>query len=194
MSKSLSEFSDVELLVLIKSGNKAAFEEVYQRYWGILYIHVLKFLRNEEEAKDVLQDLFVSLWMKSADLNINTSLSAYLYSAIRNKAFNLIDRKAIQDNYVQSIAQFIDRNEYTSDQDLRLKELKHEIESEINRLPEKMRKIFEMSRIEYLSHKEIAEKLGISDKTVRKQINNAIKIIRNKVNCSPLTVIFMLFK
>ena len=69
-----SEFSDFNMIQLVKTGDHSAFSEIYNRYWGILYAHCLKMLRNEAEAQDVLQDLFMSFWTKSAELDLKTNL------------------------------------------------------------------------------------------------------------------------
>lgn len=177
-----SKFSDQELTALLQKGDPSAFAEIYERYWGVLYIHALKMLRDEDEVKDVLQELFSSLWAKAAGLQLSTSLSSYLYAAVRNKVFNLIEHQKIKRNYSASIIQFSQQGDYVTDELLRINELKQLIEKEVMKLPSKMREVFELSRNSYLSHKEIAEQLGISDKTVRKQINNAIKILRLRLS------------
>ena len=178
------EFPDADLIKLVGSGDHTAFTEIYERYWGLLFVHAMKILRDEEEVKDVLQELFSSLWRKSAELQFSTSVSSYLYTAVRNKIFNLIEHQKVKMNYSTSISKFIQQGEFLTDEHIRLNELKKIVESEIALLPQKMREIFEMSRNQQLSHKEIAEKLGISDKTVRKQINNALKILKVKLNVS----------
>lgn len=188
------EFSDADLIKLISSGDHTAFSEIYERYWGVLFIHAMKMLRDEDEVKDLLQELFTGLWSKSAGLQFQTSVSAYLYAATRNKVFNLIAHQKVKRNYSEQISKFIQQGEFITDEQVRLNELKRIIESEVALLPEKMREIFEMSRTQQLSHKEIAEKLGISDKTVRKQINNALKILKSKLNISTGLLLVLLMR
>jgi len=175
-------YTDQELTGLLKSGDHSAFSEIYSRYMGILYVHALKMLRDADEAEDVVAELFTSLWEKAADLNFNNTLSAYLYRAVKNKVFNILAHRKIKEAYFESLQTYIDGGEWNTTELYRAKELAKIIENEVAKMPSKMREVFEMSRNLNLSHKEIAAELGISDKTVKKQINNAIKMLRLKVN------------
>ncbi|MNY42681.1 RNA polymerase sigma factor [compost metagenome] len=121
---------------------------------------------------------------------LSSKLSVYLYGAVRHKFFNSLDHEKVKANYRASLSTFIDSGEYTTDNLLREKELIHLIEKEVSLLPPKMREVFELSRKEHLSHKEIAGRLNISDKTVKKQMNNAIKIL--KVKLGPFFSLFMI--
>ncbi len=188
------ELSDVELTTLINERDSQAFAEIFDRYWGVLYVHAMKMLRDEDEVKDVLQELFATLWKNSERLHLTNSLSAYLYTAVRNKIFDLIEHQKVKKEYAGHIAAFISSGISTTDEQIRIRELQHLIEKEISELPPKMREVFELSRKYYLSHKQIADKLGVSDKTVRKQINNAIKILRLKLNVPAITLFFLLFE
>ena len=137
-----------------------------------------------------MQELFTALWAKADGIELTVSLSAYLYGAIRNKILNLIEHHKVKRNYADSIVIFLDKGNFITDERVRHNELARLIEKEITLLPPKMREIFELSRKDYLSHKEIANRLDISDKTVRKQVNNAIKILRIKLNT--FTILFIL--
>lgn len=175
------DINDYELLSLFKAGNENAFKLIYERYWQLLYIAACKILKDEDEAKDIVQDVFISFFNKGAALEINVSISVYLYSAVRYKVFDYISRKKVRNHYIDSVDQFIAVGNYGTDSALIEKEINAEIEKEIQNLPQKMKEIFELSRKDQLSHREIADLLDISDKTVKKQINNAIKLIKPKV-------------
>jgi len=180
--------TDDELFCLLKEGNAVAYKIIYDRYKSILYIHAYKILQDEEEAKDIIQDLFTVLWNKREEINLKGSLSTYLYSAVKNRVLDLIAHKKIRSRYEDSLQGFLVSGECLTDQNFQEKELRIIIEKEISLLPSKMRKVFELSRKEYLSYKQIAEQMHISDKTVKKQINNSIKILRLKL--SSLLVLF----
>lgn len=188
------EFSDADLFKLVTTKDQTAFSEIYERYWALLFIHAMKMLRDEDEVNDLLQELFINLWKKAEDLRTITSVSSYLYSALRNKVFNLIEHQKVKRNYSDSITKFAQSGSFVTDEQVRINELSRIIEAEIALLPPKMREIFEMSRNQHLSHKEIAEKLGISDKTVRKQINNALKILKVKLNVSTGLLLMLMFR
>jgi RNA polymerase sigma-70 factor (ECF subfamily) len=171
-------YTDEDLTDLLKSNDHAAYEKIYQRYWLVLYRHARKMLQDEEEARDVVQDVFVTLWSKREELTLNTSLSAYLYVAVRNKILNLFKRSKIENNHMDSLKVFINKGENITDHLLREKNLSEIIEQEIALLPLRMRQVFELKRKSNLSYKEIAEEMTISDLTVKTQMNKAIKILR----------------
>lgn len=178
---SYCNFEDRELTQLLKEGDEAAYTELYTRYRAVLYVHAYRILQDKEEAKDAVQELFITLWAKRDVLNYQTGIASYLYASIRNRVFDRIARKKVASSYFESLKQFAPLYEYSTDNELEAKELAHLIESEVDALPAKMREIFLLSRAEQLSHREIAEQLVISDKTVKKQVSNALKILKVKL-------------
>lgn len=175
------QLSDHELTVLLKEGDQFAYTQIFERYKGILYKHAFRLLGDQEESNDVIQDLFLKLWHKRAEMNFNVSLSSYLYNAVRNRIFDIITHQKVATKYLDSIKAFVEQGDYITDNEIRAKELANIIEREIAALPAKMRIVFEMSREGNLSYKEIGEKLGISDKTVKQQVHNAVKILKLKI-------------
>ncbi len=168
-------------MALLRLGNRAAYTEIYKRYTGILYSHAYAKLQDREEARDAIQELFTVLWVKRQEIAIDTNLAGYLYSAVRNRVLNTISHKRVASIYVSQ--QEINSNEFVSATDhlVREKELASLIEKEISCLPLKMREVFELSRKNNLSRKEIASQLNLSEKTVKNQINSALKVLRVKM-------------
>jgi len=113
-----------------------------------------------------------------------------LYSAVRNRIFNIIWHKKFENRYVASLQRIIDAGVMMTDEVVREKELAALIEREIEQLPEKMREVFRLSRKEHLSYKEIAEELKIGESTVKKQVSNALKILRLKLKLVMLVLPF----
>ena len=187
------DLSDEELLERLKFGDHAAYEEIYKRYWAILFRHTRRMISNDEEAKDLVQDLFVTLWQKAPELTIKESLSSYLYGITRYKVFDLFDKRKVKANHLQSLGEFIDHCEYTTDNTVRENELSKLIEQEISFLPTKMREVFELSRKSHLNYRQISQQMEISDQTVKKQIYNAVKILRLKFGSICLFLGFFLF-
>lgn len=173
--------NDQELAVLLKKGNEAAFYEIYERYKGILHMHAYKKLVDFEEAKDVVQELFSALWDKRNDLPETVNFSGYLYSSVRNRIFNIYAHKKVAAGYVTSFQKINSEASYITDELVRENELARQIEAEITALPERMREVFLLSRKEHLSHKEIAERLDISEFTVKNHIKKALKTLRFKL-------------
>ncbi|TCD00159.1 RNA polymerase sigma factor [Pedobacter psychroterrae] len=185
---------DNELALLVKKGNKEAFTELYNRYWTVLFLHARKMLKDDEEAKDVVQELFVHLWNRADTLDLNSSIAAYLYKAVRNKIYNLIAHKRVVNDYQQSLISFLEEGELITEELVREKELALIIEQEIQLLPPKMREVFELSRRQHLSYKEIGAKMGISDHTVKRQVSNALSILRTKLGVSTGLIFLLLCK
>jgi RNA polymerase sigma-70 factor (ECF subfamily) len=182
-------YNDVELIALLREGNLNAFTSIHRRYYGVLYNHAYKRLPDREEVKDILQELFTRIWNNRETINFNVNLQAYLYTAVRNRILNVFKHQKIRSDYVTSFESFLVNNEPTPDETLRIKELIAIIDAEVSALPPQMRLIFELSRNANLSHHEIAEKLNISPLTVKKQVNNSLRILRVKLG----THFFMLF-
>lgn len=173
--------SDQKLTELISNEDRSAFAEIFKRYNKILLIHAYKKLEQQEVAEDIVQEVFSGLWQKRGSISISTNLSGYLYASVKNRALDLIARKKTEAQYVDSLRYFVENSVMLSDHLVREKQMKEIIEREISKLPSKMRKVFELSRSQHLSHKEIASELNLSELTVTDQIKKALKILRTKM-------------
>ncbi|SFF06907.1 RNA polymerase sigma-70 factor, ECF subfamily [Chitinophaga sp. CF118] len=178
-----SLYSDAQLADMINMQDISAFEEIYRRYWSLLFIHANKMLEDELQAEDVVQELFTKLLAQMGQLNYKSTISAFLYKSTRNIVLDLIRHRKVKTNYITSIKEHFKRGECTTDNRMRENELKRQIEKEIGSLPPKMRIIFEMSRKTHLTHKEIATTVNVAEGTVKKQIYYAIKVLRSKLTC-----------
>lgn len=180
--KTFTNVSDDDLLLALQAGDKHAFEAIYNRYWQLLYQHARGMLKSEEEAKDVVQDVFTSLWTKIGESSIHPPLAAFLYTATRNRILNLLKHLKIESKYADHVKKVIENPAVLPDAYVIERELANRIEEGIQNLPPKMREIFELSRRSHKTHKEISEELNISDKTVKRQVSNAITILKGKIN------------
>jgi RNA polymerase sigma-70 factor (ECF subfamily) len=182
--------SDADLIAQLKLGNEKAFAEIYNRYWSVLYLHARHMLNNRDEARDVVQEVFICFWNKAKDLETSTNINAYLYRSIRNTVIDLVRKEKVKNHYIDGLGEFYEKGELSTDMQVNFNELKRLIDQEVELLPIKMRRIFEMSRNENLSHAKISEQLNISNLTVKKQINKAIHILRRKLDI-PLSVLII---
>ncbi|MEJ5994397.1 RNA polymerase sigma-70 factor [Pedobacter sp. Du54] len=174
--------SDFDLLHHLSLGDSIAYTEIYERYYYLMLVFAYKKLRDEDLAKDSIQELFANLWEKRATLTSVNHLASYLFTATRNRVFDLISHHHVKSKYIQSIADYSNTTHNAqTDYLVREKQLKAYIEKAINELPSKMREIFELSRKSDLTYKEIAEKLSVSERTVNNQISNALKRLRTKL-------------
>jgi RNA polymerase sigma-70 factor (ECF subfamily) len=192
--KHLQQFADDVLLNLLKEDNKEAFDVIYMRYWERLYFYLVKAIKNAEEAEDILQEVFVSLWKRRSNLDGIESLSAYLFSCVRYSGFRYIRNEIKKNDFRKSWRFLFHEEDNLSEMQLAANELSGLLNKEIDKLPVKMREVFMLSRKEELSYKEIAHKLNISDKTVKKQISNALKHLHLKLNGRVLLSLFLLGK
>lgn len=184
------KYSDDDLISLLGHDDIAAFTAIHSRYYGVLYQHAYKRLPDRDAIKDILQELFIHLWDQRSSIEIECSLQAYLCTAVRNKVLNVFKHEKVKSNYITSFMHFQETCKSTTDEELRNKELIAMVNAEVSALPPKMRHIFELSRDANLSHKEIAEKLEISPLTVRKQVNNSLKILRVRLASHFLLLLF----
>jgi RNA polymerase sigma-70 factor (family 1) len=176
-----NKLSDQELAVLLKKGDRNAFTEIFFRYHGALYIHAFRRLQDREECRDLVQELLTALWAKRDELELKHTLSGYLYMSVRNRIFDLLARKRVNDVYISSIQEYEVKGYNLTDALVRRNQLAAIIDKEISELPLRTREIFELSRKGFLSHKEIASRLNISEQTVKTTVNNALKILRIKL-------------
>ncbi len=179
-----NKLTDIDLLLLLKNSDHAAYAEIYDRYHGLLYIFAYKRLKNREEAKDCIHELFMKLWSDREKISADINLPAYLYTALRNRIINFITRQKVAGKYIDSFKSFADQvNETnTTDHLLRHNELNTFIENEIASLHPRMRMVFELSRKTNLSRREIAVQLAISEETVKSHIHGALKILKVKLS------------
>jgi RNA polymerase sigma-70 factor (family 1) len=181
--------SDAELIALMKEDDHAAFNEVYDRYWKFLLQAVYQVSRHRADSLDICQTVFLWLWENRAKIRITASLKGYLYSAVKYKLANLIRNGKVRETLFDDL-EAIDIQTYKSNE-LELKQLQDFIHQLIHELPVRCREVFLLSRNEQLSHKEIAERLGISEKTVEDHITRAIGKLRGPLE--RLALIFFFF-
>jgi RNA polymerase sigma-70 factor (family 1) len=184
--------SDHQLVALIGESDHSAYEMLYQRYFRLLFGYAYKKLRDKEQAKDIIQELFANLWVKRDTTNFNSNVSGYLFASVNNKIIDHFLHKNVTEKYLASFAGFLKTEQVKTDHRIREKQLAALIENEIQQLPSKMREVFELSRNEHLSHKEIADKLGIAEKTVDRQVSNALYRLRTRLGL--LTFLLLLLK
>lgn len=162
----------------IKKGDVKQFEVLFKDYYEMLCQFAVKYVKNMEQSEGVVQDTFYNIWKNKEKLNINTSLKAYLYTAVRNNCLQVLRTRSLDikyENYYKS--HYVNESISPSDE-LNAKELSKVINKALNSLPERCQQIFKMSRYEGLKYQEIAEKLSISIKTVEANMGKALKHFR----------------
>ncbi|MDR3693005.1 RNA polymerase sigma-70 factor [Mucilaginibacter sp.] len=187
-----TKFSDDQLVALLKKGDQQAFAEIYRRYAESLAGFAASKLFNLDDARDILQDMFVKLWESREQLHITSNLQSYLYAIIRHRIIDKIRKNITREEYasaLQSLAAFFQPG---SDKQLEAKEMQQAIQHSLNQLPARVKEIYKLSREEGLSNPEIAQKLNLSEQTVKNQLSTALRHLRKSLmRISP--VIFILW-
>ncbi|HLU89689.1 MAG TPA: RNA polymerase sigma-70 factor [Cyclobacteriaceae bacterium] len=175
----LESRSDKELLGLLQSGNCFAFSEIYSRYWKKMFTVAANKTGNQEEAEELVQDIFVSLWERRESLEVTVSLNAYLAVSVKYQVIKILARRHLYRKYTrQNLDRGFDISNVTNEW-LEFEELRERLESLVDNLPPKCRTIFKLSREQGLSQKQIAESCGISEKTVEAHLGKALKVLRS---------------
>jgi RNA polymerase sigma-70 factor (family 1) len=184
-----TKYNDQELATFMCEGHDAAFKEIYDRYYNLLYLFAYNKLRNAEEAKDVVHDVFEWMIDHRKDFVLKTSLSSYLYKSVLNKVFNIFSHQAIVKKYIEQGDHFIEVDSAETDYLIREKDIAELIRQEIEAMPPKMREVYELKFNRYLSAKEIAVKLDITENTVNTHLKRAVKQLKNNLG----TAVFVLY-
>lgn len=180
---------DSVLFNQLKEGFESAFESVFKELYAPLSGYAVKYLKDLDLSEEVVQDVFCNLWEKRQAITITTSLSAYLYTSVRNRCLNEIRRQKNTTNQIHR------EFEEIADNDTRIEEIEldQRIEQAIQELPEMSRKVFEMSRIQGMKYKEIADKLEVSVKAVEANMSRALKKLRNDLKDYVISLIVFFF-
>jgi len=171
--------TNLSILDKIKSGDAEAFEMVFNEHYQPLCFYALKILGDKDDAEEVVQNMFVNFWNKREQVSITGSLKSYLYQSVHNASLNVIKHEKVKRDY-EDYKTYVSDLEDVSDT-MESGELNKRIEYLVMAMPPERKKIFLLSRVDGLRHKEIADKLGISVKTVENQIGRALKFLRTEL-------------
>ncbi|SDT68443.1 RNA polymerase sigma-70 factor, ECF subfamily [Mucilaginibacter mallensis] len=173
---------------------EAVFEDIFKTHFKELHAYAFSLLRDWDSAEEIVQGMFLKLWEKQSEVSITLSVKSYLYKAVYNDSLNLLRGQKVHLRY-QTLTAYTMKSE-TPDTASRLKlnEMQLKLYQSLNKLPEKCRAIFHLSRFEELKYKEIASQLNISIKTVETQMVKALKILRREMSEYLPLIAFILFK
>ncbi|WP_114940726.1 RNA polymerase sigma-70 factor [Mucilaginibacter endophyticus] len=189
--KKFCDHTDIQLVELFGVGDIDAFEEIYNRYWLKLYAAAYKRLKEREIAKEIVQDFFTSFWINREQVKIRTSLQGYLFTSIKYLVLNHKRAEAVRNSYAEILLMVGNSFDNSTEENYYYKELLERVETEVNLLPPKCRNVFELSRKQYKTNKEIAELMGISEKTVENHLTKALRYLR--VNLNSLLLLTFLY-
>jgi RNA polymerase sigma-70 factor (ECF subfamily) len=165
----------------LKNGNAKSFEALFKLWYEPLCRYAYSMIHDSDEAEDIVQKIFCKLWDQHEKMEIHTSIKSYLYRMVHNACLNKIKQWQMQAEHHEQIAACSVAVGNSVEQTVGYKELSHQVELAIDTLPARCREVFLLSRMQYLSYAQIAQKLQISPNTVEVQIVKALKVLREKL-------------
>lgn len=189
----LRDKTDIDLVTQLTQDDEAAFSELYIRYKDKLSHFCFYLLKSKEEANDIVQDIFIRIWESRSFINPELSFSAFLYTMARNRIMNYFRDMDIDTKVKEILAARKITVEETTESQIIYTEYQEILQAAIALLPAQRKRIFNMSRVENMSHKEIAAELGISVNTVQEHISEALKFIKLYFNKNADFTMILLF-
>jgi RNA polymerase sigma-70 factor (ECF subfamily) len=168
------------LTIQLKQGDPGAFTFLYERYWRQVYNFCRLYLVNPSVAEEVVQEVFIKIWESRDSIKEEENFKGLLFIITRNLIFNR-HRKSVNEDFYKMTVLSAMESSYDMEEEIEARNLSEYIDQLIEELPPRRREIFNLSRKEYKSYKEIAELLRISEKTVENQISEAIKYLKHNL-------------
>jgi RNA polymerase sigma-70 factor (family 1) len=175
----------------IARGNRKAFENLFKEHFRSLCIYAAYRTRDAEAAREIVQDLFCNLWEKRTELQIHTSLQAYLYRSVHNASLNYLKHEKVKDRSHKFILEHSSQESYEVEEEVKARDLGSALTSAIETLPEKTREIFELVRFREMKYREVADYLNISQKTVEAHMSAALKLLRTALRSYLPEILFL---
>jgi len=177
--------SNQELLILLREGDRVAFYNIYERYCKRLYGFVLRYIKQEADAEEIVQEVFIKIWEARTKIDVYSSFESFLFTIAYNATISLFRKRISEKKYLEhlkSLQQIEDAPDVISE--IHFNELNKKVQALLNELTPRQKEIFQLSREEGLTHEEIAKKLDISVNTVKKHIANTLAFLKSKTNNS----------
>ncbi len=189
--------NEPELLLLIAKGDTRAYGQLFDYYWDQVYGAGLQLTKNPELAKDLAQDIFLKLWNTRSKLPGIKNFSGYLYVITRNLIHDQLRMNVFRESNKEFLVSYVAYTNNCPQEQLEQKELHEVLDETINQLSPKLRQVFKLSRLESLSHEEIAERLHITPLSSKTYMVRALMTLRKLLSKKAgklLSIILLLFK
>ena len=176
------QICDFELISRIKEGDESAFRIVFDLYSSKLYAFSYRFLKEKEPCQEVVQEVFLNLWINRAKLDTQYPIAPYLYTITRRLTLNVLRNVATSQSAMNKMWLNVKKVSNETEQEVFLDDLSRFTEQVLSKMPKQQQLIFRMSRHQELSYDEIAEELNISRNTVKNHLVAALKTLRTQLN------------
>ncbi len=161
----------------------AAFDLIYKKYARRLYGFIFRYVKQESDTEEIVQEVFLKIWQSHDKINIYSSFESFLFTIAHNTTVNLLKKRATEHKYVEHVKSLQQiENSYELADEIHYKELEQKLKGLLEELSPRQKEIFQLSREEGLSHKEIADKLGISQNTVKNHLVSTLSFLKSKLD------------
>lgn len=178
-----SILTNIELVRLLKKGDMEAFDAVYDKYCHKLHQFVIRYLKDETDAEEIVQEVFIKIWESRKKIKEYSSFESFLFTIAYNSTISLL-RKRVSENkskeYLKSFQSINNANPVI--EEIQYKELNQKVQFLLEQLTPRQKEIYLLSREEGLTHKEIAEKLSVSENTVKNHLVTTLKFLKNNID------------
>ena len=171
-----------ELIIRLKKNDKSALDEIFNHYYPRLFNFSKRFLKVEDDIDDILQDVFLKIWLNRSKIDNCETFNSFVFTVTRNALLNLIRSKLKDQSFKEKFSQKVIATEYLTQQPYEYEEIKTAVERIITKLPQKSQIVFILSRTDGLSNKEIAHRLNLSEKSVEDHITHSIRFLKKSLN------------
>ncbi len=175
--------SNKDLLILLKKGDMLAFDTIYERYCKRLYGFVLRYIKQEADAEEIVQEVFIKIWEARSKIDVYSSFESFIFTIAYNTTISLLRKRVNEKKYLEhlgSLQQFDNGNEIIDE--IQFNELNEKVQSLLNELSPRQKEIFLLSREEGLTHDEIAKRLNISANTVKNHMVAALSFLKSNID------------
>jgi len=189
------DYKDSELIQLWQQGNEFAFELIYKRYAAQLLSLAMRKTNNRDISEEYVQDTFLTLHNTRKNADSISSLGAYLSTILRNKILDYYRHSLVHKKYETYLAESYNEHDFSTLLSMETKDLEKHLMMDIEKLPPQCRNVFKLSRQEYLSVKEIASRLEISENTVKQHMSKALRLLRfSLMNYEKIISVLIIYK
>ena len=186
--------SKTNLVSLLKKGNILAFDAIYERYGKRLYGFVLRYIKQESDAEEIVQEVFLKIWESRDKIDTYASFDSFLFTIAYNTTISLLRKRINEKKYLDQLQyrqQIVDSEEITNE--IHFKEINEQLTLLLDQLTPRQREIFRLSREQGLTHEEIAQNLNISRNTVKNHLVTALAFLKSRISGTMLTVILFVY-
>lgn len=186
--------SNKELLLLLQNDDRVAFYNIYERFSKRLYGFVIRYLKNESDTEEIVQEVFIKIWEARNKIDIYSSFESFIFTITYNTTISLLRKRMSEKKYIEYL-QSLQKTDFSPEveNEVFFNELNEKVYSLLNEVTPRQKEIFLLSRDSGLTHEEIASKLQISINTVKKHIANTLSFLKSNIDNSLIINILFIY-